>query len=159
MDRQVEPQAHISDRTGKHGGGTRRRPGRRTSLDPSSTTSATSNEDGCDGGEGEGHQLHDKGPCRGWPEMRILAPQDSTTPGLPRRRSQSPRGHQGSANRATSASVAPRSKTSRCREATFIGKGGKAAVATPVERTSRLVVLVPLSGCGGLTIGEAVIAA
>jgi IS30 family transposase len=40
-----------------------------------------------------------------------------------------------------------------------IGKGGKSAVATLVERMSRLVVLVPLSGRDSLTVGDAVIAA
>jgi IS30 family transposase len=40
-----------------------------------------------------------------------------------------------------------------------IGKGGKSAVATLVERVSRLVVLVPLSGRDALTVGDAVIAA
>jgi IS30 family transposase len=39
-----------------------------------------------------------------------------------------------------------------------IGKGGKSAVATLVERTSRLLVLVPLSGRDALTVGDAVIA-
>jgi transposase, IS30 family len=40
-----------------------------------------------------------------------------------------------------------------------IGKGGKSAVATLVERVSRFVVLVPLSGRDALTVGDAVIAA
>jgi len=40
-----------------------------------------------------------------------------------------------------------------------IGKGGKSAVATLVERTSRFVVLVPLAGRDALTVGDAVIAA
>jgi IS30 family transposase len=40
-----------------------------------------------------------------------------------------------------------------------IGKAGKTAVATLVERTSRFVVLVPLSGRDALTVGDAVIAA
>ena len=40
-----------------------------------------------------------------------------------------------------------------------IGKAGKSAVATLVERTSRFVVLVPLSGRDALTVGDAVIAA
>jgi hypothetical protein len=39
------------------------------------------------------------------------------------------------------------------------GKGGKSAAATLVERTSRFVVLVPLSGRDALTVGDAVIAA
>src|SRR3954462_8684246 len=39
-----------------------------------------------------------------------------------------------------------------------IGKGGKSAVATLVERTSRMLVLVPLSGRDALTVGDAVIA-
>jgi IS30 family transposase len=40
-----------------------------------------------------------------------------------------------------------------------IGKAGKSAVATLVERTSRMLVLVPLSGRDALTVGDAVIAA
>jgi transposase, IS30 family len=40
-----------------------------------------------------------------------------------------------------------------------IGKDGKSAVATLVERVSRFLILVPLSGRDSLTVGEAVIAA
>jgi IS30 family transposase len=40
-----------------------------------------------------------------------------------------------------------------------IGKGGKTAVATLVERTSRFVILVPLTGRDSLHVGDAVIAA
>lgn len=40
-----------------------------------------------------------------------------------------------------------------------IGKAGKSAVATLVERVSRFVVLVPLTGRDALTVGDAVIAA
>jgi transposase, IS30 family len=40
-----------------------------------------------------------------------------------------------------------------------IGKGGKTAVATLVERTSRFLVLAPLTGRDALTVGDAVIAA
>ena len=40
-----------------------------------------------------------------------------------------------------------------------IGKDGKSAVATLVERTSRFLILVPLTGRDSLTVGEAVIAA
>ncbi len=40
-----------------------------------------------------------------------------------------------------------------------IGKDGASAVATLVERTSRFLVLVPLTGRDSLTVGEAVIAA
>ncbi|WP_373321830.1 IS30 family transposase [Micromonospora okii] len=71
--------------------------------------------------------------------------------------------HQGSGSPATSTSVPPRSKTGRCRATgrgdLVIGKAGKSAVATLVERTSRFVILVPLSGRDALTVGDAVIAA
>ena len=40
-----------------------------------------------------------------------------------------------------------------------IGKNGKTAVATLVERTSRFLILVPLTGRDSLSVGEAVIAA
>lgn len=40
-----------------------------------------------------------------------------------------------------------------------IGKGGRTAVATLVERTSRFLALVPLTGRDALTVGDAVIAA
>ncbi|MFC5291363.1 IS30 family transposase [Actinokineospora guangxiensis] len=40
-----------------------------------------------------------------------------------------------------------------------IGKSGKTAVATLVERTSRFLILVPLTGRDSLTVSEAVIAA
>src|SRR6187551_2268273 len=40
-----------------------------------------------------------------------------------------------------------------------IGKDGKTAVATLVERTSRFLILVPLTGRDSLTVGDAVIAA
>jgi IS30 family transposase len=40
-----------------------------------------------------------------------------------------------------------------------IGKNGKTAVATLVERTSRFLVLVPLSGRDSLTVKDAIIAA
>lgn len=40
-----------------------------------------------------------------------------------------------------------------------IGAGGRSAVATLVERTSRFLALVPLSGRDALTVGDAVIAA
>jgi IS30 family transposase len=40
-----------------------------------------------------------------------------------------------------------------------IGKGGKSAVATLVERTSRFLILVPLTGRDSLSVGQAVIAA
>jgi IS30 family transposase len=40
-----------------------------------------------------------------------------------------------------------------------IGKNGKTAVATLVERTSRFLILVPLTGRDSLSVGDAVIAA
>src|SRR6476469_2574047 len=40
-----------------------------------------------------------------------------------------------------------------------IGKGGRSAVATLVERTSRFLVLVPLTGRDALTVGNEIIAA
>ena len=40
-----------------------------------------------------------------------------------------------------------------------IGKDGKTAVATLVERTSRFLILVPLTGRDSLTVGDAIIAA
>jgi IS30 family transposase len=40
-----------------------------------------------------------------------------------------------------------------------IGKGGKTAVATLVERTSRFLILAPLNGRDSLTVSQAVIAA
>lgn len=40
-----------------------------------------------------------------------------------------------------------------------IGKGGKTAVATLGERTSRFLILVPLTGRDCLHVGDAVIAA
>jgi transposase, IS30 family len=40
-----------------------------------------------------------------------------------------------------------------------IGKNGKTAVATLVERTSRFLILAPLTGRDALTVGDAVIAA
>jgi transposase, IS30 family len=40
-----------------------------------------------------------------------------------------------------------------------IGKGGKTAVATLVERTSRFLILVPLTGRDWLSVSEAIIAA
>jgi IS30 family transposase len=40
-----------------------------------------------------------------------------------------------------------------------IGKAGRSAVATLVERTSRFLVLVPLTGRDALTVGHAIIAA
>nr|WP_260195553.1 IS30 family transposase [Actinophytocola gossypii] len=41
----------------------------------------------------------------------------------------------------------------------IIGKGGKTAVASLVERTSRFLILVPLTGRDSLTVSEAIIAA
>src|SRR6476661_2664202 len=40
-----------------------------------------------------------------------------------------------------------------------VGKNGKTAVATLVERTSRFLILVPLTGRDSLTVAEAIIAA
>jgi len=40
-----------------------------------------------------------------------------------------------------------------------IGKGGQSAVATLVERTSRLLILVPLSGRDSLTVRDAIVSA
>ena len=39
-----------------------------------------------------------------------------------------------------------------------IGKNGRSAVATLVERTSRFLVLVPLAGQDSLTVSQAIIA-
>ena len=41
----------------------------------------------------------------------------------------------------------------------MIGKDGRSAVATLVERTSRFLILVPVTGRDSLSVGEAVIAA
>ena len=41
----------------------------------------------------------------------------------------------------------------------MIGKDGRSAVATLVERVSRFLILVPLTGRDALTVGDAVIAA
>ena len=43
-------------------------------------------------------------------------------------------------------------------EGLVIGKNGRSAVATLVERTSRFLVLAPLTGRDSLTVGDAVIA-
>jgi IS30 family transposase len=40
-----------------------------------------------------------------------------------------------------------------------VGKGGKTAVATLVERTSRFLILVPLTGRDSLTVSQAIISA
>ena len=45
------------------------------------------------------------------------------------------------------------------RRGCIIGKDGKTAVATLVERVSRFLILVPLTGRDSLTVGNAVIAA
>lgn len=59
------------------------------------------------------------------------------------------------------ASAAIVSPAQECAGATrlVIGKDGKTAVATLVERTSRFLILVPLTGRDSLTVGEAIIAA
>ncbi len=51
--------------------------------------------------------------------------------------------------------------TQQCVPATrlVIGKGGKTAVATLVERTSRFLILVPLTGRDSLTVTQAIVAA
>jgi IS30 family transposase len=41
----------------------------------------------------------------------------------------------------------------------MVGKGGETAVATLVERTSRFLILVPLTGRDSLTVSEAIISA
>jgi IS30 family transposase len=40
-----------------------------------------------------------------------------------------------------------------------VGKGGRSAVATLVERTSRSLIVVPLRGRDPLTVSEAIISA
>ncbi len=57
------------------------------------------------------------------------------------------------------AEVEGRAVPGHCEGDLVIGKAGKTAVATLVERTSRFLILVPLTGRDSLSVSEAIIAA